>query len=106
METKPKRQAFQPYIPVHRRNQVEKAAAPVSPPPPVRASPKEDTEVKRRGRGQFRAPLNEDNEPISNNSKSLREQPKISNNDVTIRKVTTTWTFWLLNNTCRCLSRN
>ncbi|KAK4514612.1 uncharacterized protein ATC70_002212 [Mucor velutinosus] len=86
METKLKRPAFQPYIPVHRRNQVEKATVP-SPPPSARASPKEDTEVKRRGRGQFRAPLNEDNEVISNNSRILREEPKTSNND-TIEKLT------------------
>lgn len=87
MEAKPKRQAFQPYIPVHRRNQVEKTTAP-SPPPSVRVLPKEDTEVKRRGRGQFRAPLNEDNEIISNNSKSLGEEPKISNGNMSIEKLT------------------
>ncbi|KAL9538923.1 hypothetical protein MBANPS3_010583 [Mucor bainieri] len=83
METKPKRQAFQPYVPVHRRNQAEITAVP-SPPPSVRASPKEDTEVKRRGRGQFRAPLTEDNnnEGISNSSKSMREKTKASNHDM------------------------
>ncbi|KAF1802877.1 hypothetical protein V8B55DRAFT_1353525 [Mucor lusitanicus] len=92
METKPKRQAYQPYVPIHRRNQMEKAAvSPTPSPPPVRSSPKDDTEVKRRGRGQFRAPLNEDNETISNNNnsnKSLREVPKISNSDMPIEKLT------------------
>ncbi|KAL7316473.1 hypothetical protein PS15m_005559 [Mucor circinelloides] len=87
METKPKRPAFQPYIPVHRRNQAEKVT--VQPPPPaVRASPKEETEVKRRGRGQFRAPLNENNENISNNNKQSKEEPRTSKNEMPIEKLT------------------
>lgn len=88
METKPKRPAFQPYIPVHRRNQAEKVTV-QSPPPTVRASPKEETEVKRRGRGQFRAPLNENNENISNNYKQSKEEPRTPKNEVNTRKMTT-----------------
>lgn len=84
METKPKRPVFQPYVPVHRRNQPEKATA-TSPPTSVRASPKEETEVKRRGRGQFRAPLNEENEITSNVDKCSRIGPKSSGTDVITR---------------------
>lgn len=85
METKPKRQVFQPYIPVHRRNQPEKVIAPSPPPTSVRASSKEETEVKRRGRGQFRAPLNEENEIASNANKCPGTDPKFSGTDVITR---------------------
>ncbi|KAI9246840.1 hypothetical protein EDC94DRAFT_626893 [Helicostylum pulchrum] len=57
--TKPKRPVFQPYIPVHRRNKAPVEVPIVSTPSP-RPSPKEEPELKRRGRGQFRAPLTED----------------------------------------------
>jgi hypothetical protein len=63
---KPRRPIFQPYVPVHRRNKVPIEETAVTPPPPLptaspRASPKDDAEVKRRGRGQFRAPITEEN---------------------------------------------
>ncbi|KAI8889767.1 hypothetical protein K501DRAFT_207617 [Backusella circina FSU 941] len=55
METKPRRPNYQPYVPVHRRRQAEeevKVEQSVNRVPPQSST----TEVKRRGRGQFRAP--------------------------------------------------
>lgn len=57
--TKPKRPAFQPYIPVHRRNKTPVTETAISTPPP-RPTLKDEPEVKRRGRGQFRAPTSDD----------------------------------------------
>jgi hypothetical protein len=53
MEAKPTRPNYQPYVPVHRRRQAEV----VKEQQPSRPQQSEGTtEVKRRGRGQFRAP--------------------------------------------------
>lgn len=89
METspKPRRPIFQPYIPVHRRNKVPTEETATTPPSPPVTSPrttsKDESEVKRRGRGQFRAPTNDDignngNKSISTSSQVDPEKPSKS----------------------------
>lgn len=68
--TKPRRPVFQPYIPVHRRNKTPAEETLVETP---RVLPKVEPEVKRRGRGQFRAPSIEDN--LTKASNTLAEKP-------------------------------
>lgn len=78
--TKPKRPVFQPYIPVHRRNKTPVEVSVVSTPSP-RPSPKEEPELKRRGRGQFRAPLTED--PVIVNSTKPKTPNTVNDNTIT-----------------------
>lgn len=83
MEAKPKRAAYQPYIPVHRRNKAaveETTSAPTSP----RSTPKEEAEVKRRGRGQFRAPSSEDVNSTSTSTSSSIDFDKTTDSPIEV----------------------
>lgn len=73
MESSPKakRPIFQPYIPVHRRNQPEQT---ITQPTTTRITTRDDLDTsKRRGRGQFRAPSTEEIVTISNSSSDNSE---------------------------------
>ncbi|CEP11600.1 hypothetical protein [Parasitella parasitica] len=87
METKSKRSVLQPYIPVHRRNQPEKATA-LSSLASTRTLPKEEAEVRRRGRGQFRAPINEEGDTTSNIYKESKTNIQNSKNDIILENLT------------------
>ncbi|KAF7731513.1 Coiled-coil domain-containing protein r3hcc1l [Apophysomyces ossiformis] len=92
-EPKSKRNGHQPYIPVHRRNVVNAAAAG---PPPADSSPRltrdatqNGNEVVRRGRGKFRAPGPQQDTAIDDNgsckmiavhSEARKEKDSLSNN--------------------------
>ncbi|RCH84482.1 hypothetical protein CU098_009479, partial [Rhizopus stolonifer] len=60
---KSRRSIIQPYVPVHRRNKQEQHSS-IAPLPTSRSSStinvnKDESDIKRRGRGQFRAPSND-----------------------------------------------
>lgn len=85
---KPKRPNFGPYIPVHRRKQQEQPSLPK--PVKARPIPSDDSDVKRRGRGQFRAPSTDDTSPTKINESSVdklesnKNSPTIQKEDVRI----------------------
>lgn len=83
MEAKPRRPIFQPYIPVHRRNKQPEEEAP-SPASSPRATPKEESEPRRRGRGQFRAPSSDDF-LSSNNTSTANSQDSSKSDEVTVQ---------------------
>ncbi|KAI8985140.1 hypothetical protein BDB01DRAFT_850196 [Pilobolus umbonatus] len=49
---------MQPYVPVHRRNVTEERKES----PVIRSNVTDTTEIKKRGRGQFKAPMNNDSQ--------------------------------------------
>ena len=70
-ESKSRRPVMQPYVPVHRRNQQQSVPS-ISSTRHSASSIKDENDVKRRGRGQFRAPSNDNFTSLSATEEQVR----------------------------------